>query len=350
MSSPVVGTVRVGNHKEQRIYVGFDVHNKRDVGRTGVVALRLVGNSAGRFAFVPLWKVDPETRRVYEGAAGLTEGSGEGFGCGGVWSSPALDVVNNTVVFGTASCSHPEDAIAAGENFAEEMIAARADTGQIVWSFRPGKNAADAHLDHDFGASANVFTTQSGHTLVGEGRKDSCYYARDAKTGRAAWHTCTGNPGYVNEGLAIGGFLGTPAVQTDERGRALRIIGATAIPVPRSVREAVRSTIVVRALDPSTGAVLWRYRLDGPTYSSVSVAGGVVFVPDTFTSSLLALDAQLGIPLAKLPVFGPPSSTPAVVGDSVYITSGTGMEGLPLGPLSGIQRFALPPLLAGLAG
>jgi polyvinyl alcohol dehydrogenase (cytochrome) len=347
MSSPVVGNVRVGNRSEQRIYVGFDVHNQRAVGRSGVVALRLLANQAGHFAFVPLWKVDPETRNVYHGAAGLTAGSGQGFGCGGVWSSPALDLADGLVVFGTASCSHPEDAIAAGENFAEEMVAARADTGQIAWSFRPGKTAADAHLDYDFGASANVFTTQSGVTLVGEGRKDACYYARYAKTGAEAWHTCSGQPGYVNPDLAIGGFLGTPAVQTDSRGRAVRIIGATAIPVPHSGTDAGKSTIIVRAMNPATGAVLWRYRLAGPTYSSVAVAGGVVFVPDTFTSAVIALDARFGTPVASLPVFGPPSSTPAIVGDSVYVTSGTGEPGLPLGQLSGIQRFTLVALPTG---
>ncbi|MDX6285044.1 MAG: hypothetical protein QOG53_529 [Frankiales bacterium] len=341
MSSPVAGNVRVGNRSEQRIYVGFDVHNQSGVGRTGVVALRLLGSKTGSFSFLPVWKVDPETRSVYHGVAGLTEGSGHGFGCGGVWSSPALDIADGLVVFGTSSCSNAEDAIAAGENFAEEMIAARVDTGQIVWSFRPGKNAADAHRDYDFGASPNVFTTQSGVTLVGEGRKDACYYARYAKTGVEAWHTCAGQPGYVNPDLAIGGFLGTPAVETDAGGRAVRIIGSTAIAIPRSGPDAGKSTIVVRAFNPSNGAVLWRYRLAGPTYASVAVAGGVVFVPDTFTSSLIALNAQSGVPLAAVPVFGAPSSTPAIVGDSVYVTSGTGEQGLPIGQVSAIQRLTL---------
>jgi hypothetical protein len=112
---------------------------------------------------------------------------------------------------------------------------------------------------------------------------------------------------------------------------------------------------------------LWTYRLDGPSYASTSVAGDVVFVPDTFTSSLLVLDARRGLLLAKLPAIGPPSSTPAVVGDSVYVTTGTRETDLeykafnhqlqnaatkptgesPLSPLSGIYRFALP--LGGLA-
>lgn len=368
-SSPVVGNVRVGNKSERRIYVGFDVHNHDKVGRTGLVALRLVAPSkAGKsWALAPLWKLDPETHKVYTGVAGLTVDSGRGFGCGGVWSSPALDLVNNHVVFGTASCDYPEDAIKAHENFEEQMIAARADTGQVAWSFRPSKTAADARLDDDFGASPNVFTTKSGTTIVGEGRKDACYYARDAKTGREIWHTCAGTAGNAGDGFGVGGFLGTTAVQTDASGRALRIIGATAIPIPHNAKEAAKATTVVRALDPATGTVLWRYRLMGPTYASVTVAGGVAFIPDTFMSSLVAIDAARGLPVATFPVLGPPSSAAAIVGDSVYVTTGTRETDLeykafdrrletllagptgasPLSPLSGIHRFALPPLPAG---
>jgi hypothetical protein len=85
-------------------------------------------------------------------------------------------------------------------------------------------------------------------------------------------------------------------------------------------------------------------------------------VPDTVTSSLLALDVRNGLPRAKIPVIGPPSSTPAVVGDSVCLTTGTRETDLeykafddrlqnaatkptgasPLSPLSGIYRFVLP--------
>ena len=369
-SSPVVGNVRVGAKTERRIYVGFDVHNKDKVGRTGLVATRLVApTQAGKaWSLVPVWKLDPETRKVHNGAAGLTAESGKGFGCGGVWSSPALDLVNNHVVFGTASCSHAPEAIAAGENFAEMMVAARADTGQIAWSYRPGKTAADADLDDDFGASPNVFTTKTGRRLVGEGRKDSCYYARDAKTGREAWRSCDGTAGNLSDGFAIGGFLGTTAVQTDASGRAVRIIGATAIPVPHNAREAVSATSVVRAFDPTTGKVLWRYRLAGPTYGHVTVAGGVAFIPITTMSSVIALDAVRGVPVAEFPVFGPPSSAAAIVGDSVFVTTGTRETDLeykafdrrletllagptgasPLSPLAGIHRFALPPLVSGL--
>jgi outer membrane protein assembly factor BamB len=265
-----------------------------------------------------------------------------------VWSSPAVDVATGLVVFGTASCSNPEEAQAAGTNWSERMVAASAATGHIVWTMRPASKTAQAHLDDDFGASPNVFTTANGARLVGEGRKTGCYYARFAATGRAAWTNCTATPGHAGNDFAIGGFLGTTAVQTDARGRAVRIIGATAVPVPRTARQAVNATVAVRAMDPSTGATLWTYRLAGPTYGSVSVANGVVFVPDTTNASLVALDASTGLLLKVLPVVGPPSSTPAVVGDSVYLSAGTSQNGIPvLDRTGGVYRFALPALPAG---
>ena len=75
-----------------------------------------------------LWKLDAETGGVYPGLAGLTANSGTGLGCGGVWSSPAVDVVNNLVVFGTASCSNAEDenpTSSSGRHVASSQCASR---------------------------------------------------------------------------------------------------------------------------------------------------------------------------------------------------------------------------------
>jgi outer membrane protein assembly factor BamB len=112
----------------------------------------------------------------------------------------------------------------------------------------------------------------------------------------------------------------------------VRIIGATAIPVPNQafpedpaafVDQTDKMTWAVRAIDPATGAVLWVHRLAGPTYGAPTVANGVVFLPDTFTDTLQALDAATGLLLWAAPLIGPPASAPAVVGDRVFVGSGT---------------------------
>lgn len=361
-----------------RIYFGMDVHNDAGVGRTGLISAQLKYNRRG-WKLTPNWKFDPETERVYEGAPGLTEGSGTGFGCGGVWSSPAVDQQRGLVYFGTANCNNVEEARDAGEGWAETMWAIRADTGEPVWSYRPAADVtqfptveeqnAEAHADDDFGASPNLFTTLDGRDLVGNGRKSAQYYARDPETGAEAWTAVAGHSGRVDYNYSIGGFIGTTAVQKDESGRAVRIIGTTAIPVPRPDQkefpESVdRSTWSVRAIDPATGEIEWVWRLAGPSYGAPTVANGLVFVPDTFTDTLMVLDAETGAMLTARPLLGPPASAPAVVGDSVYLGGGTretdaeykairdtgidtqdsasALGPHPLSPLSGIFAFRVP--------
>ncbi len=331
------------------IYVGLDFNETPGVGRAGLVALRFSGS-----AFQPLWKFDPETGRVYDGAAGLTADPdpSTAYGCGDVWASPAIDQSEGLVFFGTANCQHPDEAAAAGELWSEAMFAIDANSGAPVWRFQPARNFTDAWADDDFGASPNLFAAAGTGRLVGEGQKSAIYWARGRSTGDAGWSTLAGQPGNVSGGGpgqggdAIGGFIGSTAVQSGPGGLARRIVGATAFPFPDPQDPASidRSTWAVRALDPRTGAVQWVDRLAAPAYGPVSIAGGVAFVPDTFSDTLMALDATTGTTLWAFALNGPPSSTPVVVGDAVYVGAGTGFQG-PNGNLlagaSGIWAFGL---------
>lgn len=360
-SSPAVATIG----GVRRIYVGIDVHNDAHVGRTGLIALRL---DPGRrhWRLRPLWKYDVETGRTYHGKAGLTIGSGKGWGCGGVWSSPAVDVQTNIVAFGTASCSYAKEAYAAHENYAESMVALNARTGRLLWRYRPADelqskqaSIADAARDADFGASPNIFTLD-GRRVVGEGRKSADYYVRDERTGAKVSVTHVGQEGQASDGFGIGGFLGTPAVDAGP-GHPLQIVGATAIPIPHSAGDVDRTTWSVRGFNPATGHLNWTYRLAGPSYGHTSIVNGVAFVPDTTNSSLVAIDASSGLPLWESPVLGPPSSTAVVDGSTVILGLGTRETDLeykafsndlekalgsvtgasPLSPISGVEAFRL---------
>lgn len=360
-SSPAVAEV----NGVRRIYVGLDVHNDAGVGRTGLVALQLEP-SAGDWRLTPLWKLDGETSETYHGAAGLTAGSGSGWGCGGVWSSPAVDESRGLVAFGTSSCSHPAEAYDAGENYGESMVVADAATGRQVWRYRPADDLpdraariADPDRDADFGATPNLFTL-GGRAVVGEGRKSADYYVRDLLTGAPVHTSDVGQEGYTGPGFGVGGFLGTPAVQAGPDGSA-EVIGATAIPIPQSPEDLDPSTWSVRAFDAATGRIDWTYRLAGPSYGHTSVVNGVALVPDTTNASLVALDIVTGLPLWEAPVVGPPSSTAVVAGDTVVLGTGTRETDLeykafdssledalgsvtgasPLSPVSGVQAFRL---------
>lgn len=345
-SSPAVGPGGV-------IYVGMDFNEDTGVGRAGLVALRLV-RAGGGYAFTPLWKFDPESGQVFSGPGALTfdPNPKTDFGCGDVWTSPAVDPRAGLVFFGSANCQHPDLASAAGENWSEEMIALDAATGAPVWRFRPARDFTAAWADDDFGSSPNLYTSAAGAQLVGEGQKTAVYYSRVRAGGAAEWSTLAGQPGHITpgspsqSGLAIGGFIGSTAVQT-AGGVARRILGATSVPVPDQSDPASvdRSTWAVRALDPATGAILWTDRLAGPAYGPVSTAGGVVFVPDTFSDTVQALDAATGLPLWAFPLNGPPSSAPVVAGDALYVGAGTGEQGPngqnALAPAGSIWAFGL---------
>lgn len=339
-SSPVVGHFPDG----ERIFVGMDVHNREKVGRTGLLSFGLRKNEGGDtpYRFELLYKFDPETGTVLHS---LTEGSGTGWGCGGVWSSPvvapaALGPGDGVVVFGTSNCDNPDESAAAGEIGREAMFAIDAKTGAELWRFQPRE---PNEIDDDFGSSPNLLPNGG----VGEGGKDGWYYAFDLRPGPGGkpverWSTYAAQPGHLNSGFAVGGFIGTPAVgaATDPVSGETRtaIFGGTSIPTPfgaplDSGENPIDATLVtdrdpgrvfsLHALDAETGEILWRTPLAAPTYGHTTYANGVVFVALTAGLRIAAFDAGTGLPLWLTPTVGAPSSSAVIVDDMLFFGTGT---------------------------
>ena len=351
-SSPVVVTTG----REVRVLVGLDVHNDRDVGRTGLVSVALLGGGPA-LRFEPRWKLDPEGPATYTGADLLTRGAGTGSGCASVWSSPAVDRAAGLVFFGTGSCS------VEGEAAGESLWAADLATGALRWAYHPPRSST--LLDDDFGASPNLLPGG----LVGNGGKDGWYYAlpeRGAAAGQPAWATHVGQSGHLEEGFAVGGVIGTPAVGAVDGVPAIFVTTAISTPLGEpldagpsldpSLSEDLGRLLSLSALRASDGAVLWRSPLPRQSYGAPTFANGVVLVPSTFSAQLLALDASDGTLLAALPLVGAPSSSPTIVGDQVLIGTGTRTTDLefkafgggvfdpllgpsPLSPLSSVSSF-----------
>jgi outer membrane protein assembly factor BamB len=333
-SSPVVGHLPHGD----RVFVGMDVHNREGIGRTGLLAFSLRPNPGGHtpYRFELAFTFDPETGIARHS---LTEGSGEGWGCGGVWSSPALDAHarggNGIVFFGTSNCDNPTESDHDGEIGREALFAIDASTGQEVWRFQPrGPN----EIDDDFGSSPNLLPGG----LVGEGGKDGWYYARDRATGAEAWSVRAAQAGHLNPGFAIGGYIGTGAVGSSRDPLSGRkrdaVFVASAIPTPidepldgpprpgnidTSLLRDPGRLLSVAALDASTGKILWRSPLAAPAYGHVTYANGVVLASITFSFRIQAFDADTGATLWLAPTLGAPSSAPVVVGDALYVGAGT---------------------------
>lgn len=336
-SSPVVGHFPDGD----RIYVGMDVHNRAGVGRTGLLSFGLRKNEGGDqpLRFELLYKFDPETGTVRHS---LTDGSGEGLGCGGVWSSPMLarGGGSGVIVFGTSNCEHPNASADAEEIGAETVFGIEAKTGEELWRMRPRD---PNRVDDDFGATPNLLPATSAHPagMAGAAGKDGVYYAHDLLTGDLVYRTQAGQPGHLVNDFAIGGMIGSSATANVQmtwipEEQAHLVFATTAFPTPvgdpldsggnpidESLAGEPARLFSLHAIDAATGRIVWRSPLSGPSYGAPSFARNMVFVPVTFNSRLAVFDAATGLPLASLPTFGAPSSTPVVVGDSIFFGTGT---------------------------
>jgi len=79
----------------------------------------------------------------------------------------------------------------------------------------------------------------------------------------------------------------------------------------------------VRALDPSTGDILWKFRAKGAIESSVSVRDARVFFATT-RGIIYALDSQNGEELWQHEIGGYQRSGPALAEDWLVVASGDG--------------------------
>lgn len=263
------------------VYVGMDTHNEPDA-RTGGVrgGLLALDAATGRVR----WKFEPDA----------------GAGCGGVWSSPAIDTKRGRVYFGSANC--PSSRRRDWTPYVEAVVALDAFKGTPLWSFRPhGLNRDDL----DFGSTPNLFVDPSGIEVLGVGNKDGTYYALNPATGRLRWSANAAEPGVVDEDFSIGGFIGSAAVHEG------RVYGGTAI----------GGAPYFHAMDGDDGALIWR-GVQAPTYAASAVVNGVVF-SGALDDGLRAYDADTGRPLWSAPLAGPISSGPAIAGPFVYVGSGT---------------------------
>lgn len=341
------------------ITIGLDVHNRPEVGRTGIVQLRLTSD----MSLTPEWKFDPEGIDDGDGLDGtytsatvgdvLTHKSGTGEGCAGVWGTPAVDAETGVIVFGTASCKITGDTTTA-DVVGESVFAVDLD-GRFLWRYDPPRPWG-TRTDDDFGSSAQIFTVD-GEQRVGIGDKQGWYYSFPLDPGQAdadddgiadpLWISKAGQPGHANENFAIGGIIGTPAVGTatvvdPEAGGLVEttaIFATTAISTPvgqplgtgtpdqwldTTLAEDPGRLFSIHAIDARNGNVIWRSPLTRQSYGHPSYSNGVVLVPSTAGFTVVAYEASTGAPLwVSTPLNGAPSSGIAVVGDRIHLGAGT---------------------------
>jgi outer membrane protein assembly factor BamB len=182
---------------------------------------------------------------------------------GGIWTSPVVDPATNTVFVTTGTRTDS----GAGQQYTESIVALNADTLAVksFWAL-----PANVVGDFDWGTSPTLFTDSNGRALVAAINKDGNLYAFDRNNLGAGpiWQRQVaqggGCPqcgdGSVSNGAFDGQRLYFGGGRTTINGQAFA--GS------------------VRAFDPATGQILWEQGLPSEVIGSLTLANGLLVVPD----------------------------------------------------------------------
>lgn len=334
-SSPIVWAGAPGGPE---VFFGSDANQDSGYVGEGMWALRAATGHV-------VWHFNPEPYTHH----GL-------FGCGNVWSSPALALDPHAATrarramlyFGTADCPNNgrKPCPADGSDpycrpggyydynrrwswLSQAVIGMSAITAKPVWSYQafPRNDVTD----DDFGAGAQLFTLPSGRPVVGEANKSGHYYVVDRNTGKQIWNRAESGSGNLQAGFALGGLLGSTA-EMSVAGRPM-VFGSAAINTPvyfdeTSGKEKLQPTDKILDLatplvgfDGTTGARVWA-AVQAPTYGPTTAANGVVY-SGAVDDLLRAFDARTGRLLWAFPTGAPVSSGAAITANMVVVGTGT---------------------------
>lgn len=248
-------------------------------------------------------------------------------GCGGVWSSPAIDEARRLLYVGLADCNFQPK-----PPYSERLLAVDVDTGAIKLVMEPPGLANEQACDFDIGATANLFEL-AGTPIVGVGRKDGKYYEWNRVTGAYIRRLDSGVAGGV-----AGGFIGSTAVDLD----SLRIVGATALGDTGGCFS--DPVLPVSPQDPSVHGLKadgsgpdW-HRYLNQSFGSSAVANGVMYVGTMLAMDFRVFNSATGDLLTLFPIGAAVSSGPAIADGFVYVGSGSSQDY----NSAGVHAFALP--------
>lgn len=194
-------------------------------------------------------------------------------GCvgGGIWGSPTIDEANHAiyVATGNATCMNTSKAFS---------LVKLSTTDLSVISSWQLKGATVARSDNDFGSTPTLFTaTVKGalHSMVGLVNKNRLYYAFD-RNNLAAGPLWTQRMASGQNSISPSSWDGKNLYVAD---------GSVAI----GGKECAGN---VSALNPATGAFIWRYCAPGAVSGAVTSTPGLVFVGAD--RSLVVVDSRTG--------------------------------------------------------
>ncbi len=211
---------------------------------------------------------------------------------GGIWSSPSVDTANNTLYVTTAT----ENAIT--QNYAQAVLAVDASTLALkdYWKVP----ASEAIIDSDFGTTPILFQDKAGNQLVTAINKNGYAYTFKRNNLKAGpiW----------KQYIAVGGdcpLCGQGSISSGTFGDGKLYLAGEDTTINGSGYQGS-----VRALDPSTGKVLWQHGSTGPILSALTYTNGMII--DTAGNVLEVLSAVNGSRLASYTLDNQFYATPIV--------------------------------------
>ncbi len=226
-------------------------------------------------------------------------------GCigGGIWSSPAIDASDGSIYVTTGT---PNGCNIPGE-LAPSIVKLRASDLTILSSWTVPQS--QLYSDPDFGTTPTLFTAIINgvpRPLVGALNKNGLFYAWD-RTNVAAgpvWETRIANP--------AGGPLSIVSAAWD--GSRLYVGGGNTIINGASCYENIS------ALDPATGAFIWRNCVPGSMTAGITVVPGLVIEPYGAVGKILFLNPSNGATLLNYSPGGWPQGEVTVSNGVVYVS------------------------------
>jgi outer membrane protein assembly factor BamB len=218
---------------------------------------------------------------------------------GGIWGSPAIDTATNTIYVTTGTESNTSQA------FAQAILAIDASTLTVKssWKLPEGQ----AVTDSDFGTTPTFFNDASGNPLMVSINKNGYAYAfnRAKLAAGPVW----------TQQIAIGGACptcgdGSVSPGTFGNGKLYLAGGQTTINGAGYLGS-------VRALDPSTGNILWQHGTPGTVLGALVYDNGLVIVAGG--PLLEVLDAATGVRLYSYALSNVVFSAPTVANGQIFV-------------------------------
>jgi polyvinyl alcohol dehydrogenase (cytochrome) len=236
-----------------------------------------------------------------------------------MWATPTIDPATRTV-YGATGNNYTEQAGPTSDS----IFALDVDTGALRWNKQLTQGDIFTILnpqspDTDFGTNPILIDVEiDGRTrhLLGAGQKSGVFWVLDRESGDVVWSRA------ISPGSAlIGGMLNNGAYD----GAHFIVAGNHGTSTapgsePSTGAFGADSTSVLMALDPKDGSTVWERQLGSWVWAPITIANGIGFVG--VDKELQAFDVATGAILFRYAVEGTIASAPTIANGMVVVGSG----------------------------